>query len=158
MNVAQAEAIAKTVPGLKHVVIWRVSSAWTETFRSDIDLLALRNRLLVQDLHPALQYLLLETMREIPGHRAPLIVSVNSLLNNPAVLLSNGTSVLPIGPDLLAAVHVLLAYLAPQPDRVLRHSGRRDADSHHWLRASLLQMAVRSSCRPIAPGFGKART
>ena len=37
---------------------------------SDVDLLALRNRLLVRkELHPALQYLLLEAMREV--HSAP---------------------------------------------------------------------------------------
>jgi uncharacterized protein len=71
MNVAQAEAIAKTVPGLKHVVLWRglISLAW-DIPDSDIDLLASRNRLLVRkDLHPALQYLPLEAMREV--HWAP---------------------------------------------------------------------------------------
>jgi uncharacterized protein len=71
MNVAQAEAIAKTVPGLKHVVLWRgLISLSGDTPGSDIDLLASRNRLLVRkDLHPALQYLLLEAMREV--HSAP---------------------------------------------------------------------------------------
>ncbi len=67
MNVAQAEAIAKTVPGLKHVVLWRgLISLARDVPDSDIDLLASRNRLLVRkDLHPALQYLLLEAMREV---------------------------------------------------------------------------------------------
>jgi hypothetical protein len=71
MNVAQAEAIAKTVPGLKHVVLWRgLIDLSRDIPNSDIDLLAARNRLLVrQDLHPALQYLLLEAMREV--HWAP---------------------------------------------------------------------------------------
>jgi uncharacterized protein len=71
MNVAQAEAIAKTVPGLKHVVLWRgLISLPRDIPDSDIDLLASRNRLLVRkDLHPALQYLLLEAMREV--HWAP---------------------------------------------------------------------------------------
>ena len=71
MNVAQAEAIAKTVPGLKHVVLWRgVVSLPRDVPDSDTDLLALRNRLLVRnDLHPALQYLLLKAMREV--HAAP---------------------------------------------------------------------------------------
>jgi hypothetical protein len=76
MNVAQAEAIAKTVPGLKHVVLWRgLISLSRDIPNSDIDLLASRNRLLVRkDLHPALQYLLLEAMREVhwpagPFHR-----------------------------------------------------------------------------------------
>jgi TRAP-type uncharacterized transport system substrate-binding protein len=71
MNVAQAEAIAKTVPGLKHVVLWRGLISLTRDIpNSDTDLLAIRNRLLVRkDLHPALQYLLLEAMREV--HSAP---------------------------------------------------------------------------------------
>jgi hypothetical protein len=73
MNVAQAEAIAKTVPGLKHVVLWRgLISLSRDTPNSDIDLLASRNRLLVRkDLHPALQYLLLETMREVHWPAGP---------------------------------------------------------------------------------------
>ena len=67
MSVAQAEAIAKTVPGLKHVVLWRgLVSLRHDIPDSDVDLLASRNRLLVRkDLHPALQYLLLEAMREV---------------------------------------------------------------------------------------------
>jgi uncharacterized protein len=71
MNVAQAEAIAKTVPGLKHVVLWRgLIDLSRDIPNSNIDLLAFRNRLLVRkDLHPALQYLLLEAMRE--AHSAP---------------------------------------------------------------------------------------
>ncbi len=71
MNVAQAEAIAKAVPGLKHVVLWRGLINLTRDIpNSDIDLLASRNSLLVRkDLHPALQYLLLEAMREV--HWAP---------------------------------------------------------------------------------------
>jgi hypothetical protein len=68
LNVAQAEAIAKTIPGLKHVVLWRgLISLSRDIPNSDIDLLASRNRLLVRkDLHPALQYLLLEAMRKVP--------------------------------------------------------------------------------------------
>jgi hypothetical protein len=71
MSVAQAEAIAKTVPGLKHVVLWRgLIDLSRDIPNSNIDLLASRNRLLVRnDLHPALQYLLLEAMREV--HWAP---------------------------------------------------------------------------------------
>src|SRR6516164_5008430 len=71
MNVAQAEAIAKAVPGLKHVVLWRgLISLIRDDPNSDIDLLASRNSLLVRnDLHPALQYSLLEAMREV--HWAP---------------------------------------------------------------------------------------
>ena len=71
MNVAQAEAIAKAVPGLKHVVLWRgLISLSHDIPDSNIDLLALRNSVLVRkDLHPALQYLLLEAMREV--HSVP---------------------------------------------------------------------------------------
>jgi hypothetical protein len=71
MNVAQAEAISKIVPGLKHVVLWRgLISLTLDIPNSDIDLLAMRNRILVRkELHPALQYLLLEAMREV--HWAP---------------------------------------------------------------------------------------
>jgi hypothetical protein len=71
MNVVQAEAIAKTVPGLKHVVLWRgLIDLSRDIPNSNVDLLASRNRLLVRnDLHPALQYLLLEAMREV--HWAP---------------------------------------------------------------------------------------
>ena len=71
LSVAQAEAIAKMVPGLKHVVLWRgLISLRRDIPNSDVDLLAFRSRLLVRkDLHPALQYLLLEAMREV--HWAP---------------------------------------------------------------------------------------
>jgi quercetin dioxygenase-like cupin family protein len=52
-------------------VLWRgLISLSRDIPSTDVDLLASRNRLLVRkDLHPALQYLLLEAMRE--AHRAP---------------------------------------------------------------------------------------
>ncbi|MGA7334111.1 MAG: hypothetical protein WBX77_20625, partial [Pseudolabrys sp.] len=55
MSVAQAEAISKTVPGLKHVVLWRgLLDLSRDLPDSDVDLLASRNRVLVRkDLHPA---------------------------------------------------------------------------------------------------------
>src|SRR6266498_191205 len=67
MDVAQAEAVSKTVPGLKHVVLWRgLISLARDIPNSDINLLAVRTRVLVRkDLHPALQYLLLEAMRDV---------------------------------------------------------------------------------------------
>jgi hypothetical protein len=73
MSVAQAEAIAKTVPGLKHVVLWRgLLDLSRDVPNSDVDLLASRNRVLVRkDLHPALQYLLLEAMREVHWPAGP---------------------------------------------------------------------------------------
>jgi hypothetical protein len=61
MNVAQAEAIAKTVSGLKHVVLWQgLIDLSRDIPNSNINLLAARNRILIRKtLHPALQYLLL---------------------------------------------------------------------------------------------------
>lgn len=63
----EAEAISKTIPGLKRVVLWRgLIDLPRDIPSSDIDLLAIRTRVLVRrDLHPALQYLLLEAMREV---------------------------------------------------------------------------------------------
>lgn len=73
MNVSQAQAVAKTVPGMKHVVLWRgLMSLPRDIPNADIDLLAMRNRVLVRkELHPALQYLLLEAMREVHGAPGP---------------------------------------------------------------------------------------
>jgi hypothetical protein len=73
MNVVQAEALSKKVPGLKHVVLSRgLVDLSRDIPNSDIDLLASRNRLLVRkDLHPALQYLLLEAMREVHRGAGP---------------------------------------------------------------------------------------
>jgi hypothetical protein len=161
MNVAQAEAIAKTVPGLKHLVLSRgIISLIRDIPNSDIDLLASRNSLLVRKgLHPALQYFCWKRCAKSIGHRAPLIGSVNSLPSNqmtchslrrqrhftaPARASGNGTR--PSG------------YVTPQPNRVLYHSGRRGAHSRHWLRASLIQMVLRPPYRSIAPSFRNART
>jgi uncharacterized protein len=71
MNVAQAEAIAKTVPGVKRVVLWQGLIDLTRDIPdADVNLLASGNSLLVRkDLHPALQYLLLEAIREV--HSVP---------------------------------------------------------------------------------------
>jgi TRAP-type uncharacterized transport system substrate-binding protein len=71
MNVVQAEAIAKAVPGLKRVILWQgLFDLSRDIPDSNFDLLAIRSRLLVRnDLHPALQYLLLEAMRKV--HWAP---------------------------------------------------------------------------------------
>jgi hypothetical protein len=59
MNVAQAGAIAKTIPGFKRVVLWRgLISLDRDVPNADVDLLATGNSVLVRkDLHPALQYL-----------------------------------------------------------------------------------------------------
>jgi hypothetical protein len=67
MNVAQAEAVAKIVPGVKHVVLWRgLIDLARDIPNADVNMLATGNSLLVRkDLHPALQYLLLEAAREV---------------------------------------------------------------------------------------------
>ena len=71
MNVTQAGAIAKTVPGFKRVVLWRgLASLSRDIPDTDVELLATPNNVLTRkDLHPALQYLLLKAMREV--HWAP---------------------------------------------------------------------------------------
>jgi TRAP-type uncharacterized transport system substrate-binding protein len=74
MNIAQAEGVAKVIPGLQRVVLSKgVISLGEDLPRDEVNLLALRNRLLVRrDLHPALQYLLLEAMREVHWPSGPL--------------------------------------------------------------------------------------
>jgi uncharacterized protein len=71
MNVTQAEAIAKTIPGFKRVVLARgLVSLSRDVPDVDVNLLATGNSVLVRkELHPALQYLLLQAMREV--HWAP---------------------------------------------------------------------------------------
>jgi hypothetical protein len=50
MNVAQAEAIAKTVPGIKHVVLWQDLIDLTRDIPdADVNLLASGNSLLVRN-------------------------------------------------------------------------------------------------------------
>src|SRR4029077_3230104 len=84
--------------------------------------------------------------------------SVNSQLSNPMICPSlRRQGVLPLGPTLLATIHVLLDQFTSQPDRVLCHSGTRSIDSRRWIHVVLLQMAAHSSCRPVVPGFRKAK-
>jgi TRAP-type uncharacterized transport system substrate-binding protein len=73
MNVGQAEAIAKTIPGLQHITLWRGLIHLSKDIpNSDVELLAVRNRLLIRkELHPALQYLLLEAMRKVHSPPGP---------------------------------------------------------------------------------------
>ena len=73
MNVAQAGAIAKTVPGIKRLVLWQGLVDLTRDIPdADVNLLASGNSLLVRkDLHPALQYLLLEAIREVHSPPGP---------------------------------------------------------------------------------------
>jgi TRAP-type uncharacterized transport system substrate-binding protein len=73
MNVAQAGAIAKTIPGFKRVVLWRgLMSLARDVPNEDVDMLATGNSVLVRkDLHPALQYLLLKALREVHSPQGP---------------------------------------------------------------------------------------
>jgi len=73
MDVTQAEAIAKTVPAIKHVVLWRgLIDLARDVPDADIKLLASGNSVLVRkDLHPALQFLLLEAMRDVHSPPGP---------------------------------------------------------------------------------------
>ena len=73
MSVGQAETVSKIIPGLRHVVLSRgLIDLSRDIPASPIDLLAIRNRLLVRhDLHPALQYLLLNAMREVHSPPGP---------------------------------------------------------------------------------------
>ena len=133
MSVAQAEAIAKTVPGLKHVVLWRgLIDLASDRPNSDIDLLASRNRLLIRrDLHPALQYLLSGAMREVHSAQGPfnLLERIPGTATERLAPLSNRGGILPLGPDFLATLHVLLAYFTPQPNHFFCYSSHRNADS-----------------------------
>ena len=90
MSVAQAEAIAKTVPGLRHVVLWRgLIDLNRDIPNSNIDLLASRNRMLVRkDLHPARNICCSKPCEKLTGRRAPSIVSGNSLLSNQMICRS----------------------------------------------------------------------
>ena len=162
MSVAQAEAIAKTVPGLKHVVLSRgLIDLSRDIPNSDVDLLASRNRLLVRkDLHPALQYLLLEAMREVHWPAGPF----NRLGEFPAEQPND----LPLSATAEAFYRSGLTFWQRYTSFWLTSLLNRivffvipvvvAADPPHWLRASLLQMAAHSSYRPIAPGSRKART
>ena len=71
MSTAQAEAISKRLPELTNVVLPRgLINLERDEPRENVQLLATANSLLVRkDLHPALQYLLLEAMRE--AHSPP---------------------------------------------------------------------------------------
>jgi len=71
MNTVQAEAISKKLPELTNVVLSRgLISLERDEPSQNTQLLATSNSLLVRkDLHPALQYLLLEAMRE--AHSPP---------------------------------------------------------------------------------------
>ena len=87
MNVAQAEAIAKTVPGLKHVVLWRgLISLDRDIPDSDITCLPCATDCSYERIFTLLCNICCsKPCAKFMGHRAPLIVSVNSLPNNPMI-------------------------------------------------------------------------
>ena len=71
MNVEQADAISRKAPAFTHVVLSRgLIDLGNNRPAEDIHMLATVNSVIVRgDLHPALQYLLLKTMKEV--HSAP---------------------------------------------------------------------------------------
>ena len=115
------------------MVLWRgLIDLSRDIPNSDVDLLALRNRLLVRkELHPALQYLLLEAMREVHSAPGPFNRFGEFPAENPMICPSlrrqrRSTA----GPTLLATIYILLDQFTPQSDRVLCHSGTGSVDSH----------------------------
>lgn len=73
MSSAQADAISKQVPVLSHIVMPRgLISLERDEPPTDLHMLATVNSLIVRkDLHPALQYLLLEAVKEVHGTTGP---------------------------------------------------------------------------------------
>jgi hypothetical protein len=143
-------------------VLWRgLISLDRDIPDTDIDLLALRNRLLVRkDLHPALQYLLLEAMREVHGAPGPF----NRLGEFPAEQPND----LPLSPTaeafyrsgatfwqrytsfwLTSLLNRILFFVIPVVAMLI---------PRHRLCASLFQMAALSPYRPIAPSARQLRT
>ena len=114
---------------------------------SNIDLLAVRNRLLVRkDLHPALQYLLLEAMREVHWAPGPFNTLGEFPAEQPSDLpLLRRRRLLPLWPESLAEVHVLLAWLSDQSSCILWDSGLPHPHSYSRLCAFPSQMALYAS-------------
>jgi TRAP transporter TAXI family solute receptor len=73
MNLEQADAISKIVPTFSHVVVPRgLLDLGKDRPGEDIHLLATANSVIVRnDLHPALQYLLLKAMKEVHSPPGP---------------------------------------------------------------------------------------
>jgi TRAP-type uncharacterized transport system substrate-binding protein len=73
MNVSQADAITKKIPALRHIVLPRgLIDLEHDVPRQDLHLIATSNSLVIRkDLHPALQYLFLEAMREVHSEPGP---------------------------------------------------------------------------------------
>src|SRR5262249_61609924 len=70
--------------------------------------------------------------------------------------IGNGRGILPLGPDLVATLHVLLAYLIAQSNCVLCHSSCRRAHSGNRPCAYVSQMAAHSAYRSLPTGFKEA--
>src|SRR5262249_26054161 len=147
-------------PGIKRGVLWQGLIDLTRDIPdADVNLLASGNSLLVRkDLHPALQYLLLEAIREVHSAPGPF----NRLGEFPAeqpndLPLSATAQSLPLRPHILATVHVVLADLAGRPHPVLRRPRRRGAHPRHRFCVAPLSLAGPSSYRPAAQGAGRAR-
>ena len=87
MNVTQAEAIAKTVPGLKHVVLWRglISLAATFRIRTLTCLPPATDCSCERTSIPPCNICCWRPCAKCTGHRAPSIASVNSPPSNPVI-------------------------------------------------------------------------
>jgi hypothetical protein len=84
MSVAQAEAIAKTVPGLKHVVLWRgLIDLSHDIPNSDVDLLALRSS--ARSFTPRCNICCWKPCVRSTRHQARSIASVNSQPSSPTI-------------------------------------------------------------------------
>ena len=159
MNVAQAGAIAKTIPGSSASCLWRgLISLDRDVPNADVDLLATGNSVLVRkDLHPALQYLLLKALREVHSPQGPF----NRLGEFPAEqpndlpLSPTADRFYRSGPTLWQQYTSFWLTSLLDRHRVLRHPDRRGADPRRRLRAAHLPLAGCPSHRPIAQRSGK---
>ena len=89
MSVAQAEAIAQIVPGLKHVVLWRgLLDLSRDIPNANVDMLASRNRMLVRKIfiQPCNICCWKRCVRSI-GLQAPSIASGSFRPSNPMICL-----------------------------------------------------------------------
>jgi uncharacterized protein len=86
MSVVQAEAIAKMVPGLKHVVLWRgLISLSRDIPNSDVDLLAPTGCSCERIFTLPCNICCWKPCAKSTGQRAPLIASVNFRPSNPTI-------------------------------------------------------------------------
>ena len=113
-----------------------------------------------KDLYRALQYLLLEAMREVhwPAGTFNRLGEFPAEQPNDLPLSPTAEVFYRSGPTFWQRYTTFLALVASQPDSILYHSDHPDADSPNRLCPSDLQMVLCSSHRSIAPGARKSGT